>query len=241
MDGVDISGYVRDPGIQAWNHDAATGAALADAVKNGTLGKASIECGPLNAILDNTEDGLHDALKEAADRYLVIAYGQEAEPAAGDLFFAWKMPSTGYTVQTSADFMSVNIPLAGGAPGLSLYEKPFGAIILPKSTKTAANTANNGIDNGAGSYGGVFVYALFTSSDHNVTLTLQHSGSGTGDWEDIPGATSGAINAYVTPKFGMVELAVDEVIHQFVRWQYVKGSSTSATFFEGLIRANLAT
>jgi hypothetical protein len=235
MNAVRVSGQTRRVGTQSWNHEGVTGTALSDKVKNGTLGQADIQCGPLNAILDATVPGL-DGLKDAGKKYIAIAYGQEAEPAIGDQMFAAYILTTGPTVEHADDFVSMNMPIAGAAPGAT-YDKPFGTVIHADATRTATNTAKPGVDNLAASLvGGVFVYHLF-SSDGLVTLKLQDCATANGTYVDVVGATSGSIDATSSPKYGHVELSHTLTIKEYVRWQIVFDVGTTATFLLGLIRA----
>lgn len=52
----------------------------------------------------------------------------------------------------------------------------------------------------------------------------------------LSGATSGSIDASVTPVSGMVALGVTAAVRRYTRWQLAFGTATTATFVCGLIR-----
>jgi hypothetical protein len=237
IDGIDVSGYTRHTGTQGWMHAVTPAAALSDLVDNAQQGRAQISIGPLDAILDNTLLGLHTTLKDPATRCISVLYGVGAEPIANDLMFSASMVCNVYTVASSPDFMSVSMPIAGPTATYVNYEKPWGNVILPKSTKTAVNSTKPGVDNGASSLlGGVFVYHLF-SSNGTVTLSLEDCATANGTYVAVTGATSGVIDASTTPVGGRAELATNLTIKQYVRWQLAFTSANTATFMVGLIRA----
>jgi len=239
VNGYDLSGYARDAGTMSWLYDAVPDACITDGVKNVLLGQPSISLGPINAVLDNDTAGLFAAFKApGVPRYATVALGQLAAPAAGDPFFSWYLNQKDFIHVEGGGFVSVNLTFDTAGVGFVSYGKPWGLNIHPKGAETAVNTAV-GIDSGVvtSSLGGLWVYHLF-SSNGTITLKGQDAATNTDvSFADITGATSGVIDASVTPAGAMVALGVTQTIRQYWRHQLVLGTATTATFFCGLIRA----
>lgn len=241
--GVDLSGYTRQIGALSWVFDFETDAALTDGVKNGLIGKGNIQAGPLNAFLDNDAAGLW-VNRAQAERNVLFAMGANAAPAAGDHVFTWKFQDAGYSVEPGTGFVAVSLPFGGAsAQGVLNYKKPYGVLLHAKSAETVVNSTSYVDDYGADppSLGGIFIYHIFTSAGGNVTVKAQHSDTTTsGDFADITGATSGAVDASSTPQHGMVALTTTLAIKRYLRWQVVFDVGNSVTFVAALIRNTLA-
>ena len=252
VDGVDISGYARSVGALNWAFDAEPDAAITDAVKNILIGKCDIQAGPISAFLDNDTAGLYVLAGKAAagkgTRNLMVSIGTNAAPAKGDNVFAWKMEQTDYSVEQGSGFVAVNIPFGGSSSqGTLVYKKPWGHLLLPKTDLTSAGGVNTGtgIDDIAGTsaLGGIFVYHL-TASNGNLTLKAEDA-DGTNIDADFAAstldtvATSGLIDASVSPKHGMVALSSTLAIKRYIRYQVAWGTATTATFTVAFIRNNL--
>lgn len=239
VDGYDLTGYSRNAGELSWLYEAIPDACITDAVKNILLGQPSISLGPINAVLDNDVAGLFATFKAPGSfHYATVALGQLAAPVAGDPFFSWYLSQKDFSHVESGGFVSVNLTFDMAGVGFVAYGKPWGLNIHPNGAETAENTAV-GIDSVTvtTSLGGIFVYHLFTSNG-TVTLTAQDAATNeNGSFAPITGATSGLINASVTPTGGMVALGVTQEIRRYWRWQLAFGGATTATFFAGLIRA----
>jgi len=250
LDGVDVSGYARQVGALNWTFDAEADAALTDEVKNILIGKCDIQAGPINAFLDNDAAGLF-ALAGAGTldhgtRNLMVPIGANAAPAQGDHVFAWKFEQVAYAAEQGSGFVAVNLPLGGASyAGVLNYKKPWGRLLYAKAARTSASGANTAIgidDYGAGppSLGGIFIYHLF-SSNGTVTLKAQEADTNLdGSFADLTGATSGSIDASVTPKHNMVALSPTAAIKRYLRWQIVFGTATTCTFVQAFIRNTLA-
>ena len=236
-----MSGYTRDAGTLSHVYDAIQDACLTDSVKNVLLGQPTITCGPINATFDNTAtSGMHvlHATPEGQD-YVCVAIGAGAAPAAGNPFFAWYLYQKSYNAVEGNGFLSATLEYEPST-GFVTYGKPWGTIILPLTAKSAANSANNGVDNTAETTnGGIFYYHATGGDDSTITLTLEDSddNGSTDAWAAVTGATSGVINPVTTPAVGMVNLAVDQTIKRYVRWQLdITGGATAVSLFYGLIR-----
>jgi hypothetical protein len=128
------------------------------------------------------------------------------------------------------------------------YKRPWGRLLLPKSTITAAGGVNTGIGvddiAGTSALGGMLVYHLISS---NGTLALKaEDANGTNvdgdfassDLDDV--ATTGMIDASITPKHGMIALATDRAVKRYLRYQVEWGTATTAVATVAFIRNNLA-
>jgi hypothetical protein len=112
-------------------------------------------------------------------------------------------------------------------------------VLHPLGAETAASTAAGIDDTAASSLGGIMVYHLM-SSDGTLTIKVQEGAGNTdGDFADLSGATSGSIDASVTPVSGMVALSTTAAVKRYLRWQIALDTATTATFFVAFIRNNL--
>lgn len=243
VDGVDLSGYSRQVGALSWMFGADPDAAFTDEVKNIVVGQCDIQAGTLNAFLDADAAGLY-ALGSGGygTRNLLVAIGANAAPVQGDHVFAWKFEQTSYSVEQGAGFVSATVPFGGASYASTLtYKRPWGRLLHAKGTETDVNASTGIDDNGASSaLGGVFVYHLF-SSDGTVTLKVQDAATNAdGFFADLSGATSGSIDASVSPAHGMVALGTTATVRRYLRWQLAFGTATGATFACAFIRNNLA-
>jgi hypothetical protein len=240
VNGVDLSGYSRTIGPLAWMFGAEPDAAMTDGAKNIVIGQGDIQAGVLNAFLDNDAAGLF-ANQAQGTRNLLVAIGANAAPVAGDNIFAWKFEDTGYMAEQGSGFVAANLPFGGASYASTLtYKRPWGNLLHASGAETAVNTGTGIDDNGASSaLGGVFVYHLL-SSNGTVTIKAQHAATNSNaSFSDITGATSGSINAAVTPQSDMIALGTTLAISRYLRWQIVLGTATTATFVAGFIRNNL--
>jgi hypothetical protein len=215
---------------------------MTDECKNIVMGQADIQAGTLNAFLDNDAAGLF-ALANASSgtRNLLATIGTNAAPVAGDSVFAWKFEQTAYSVEQGTGFVSVTVPFGGASYASTLtYCRPWGSLLHANAAETAVNAAAGIDDNGAASaLGGIFVYQLL-SSDGTVALTAQEASiNSDANFAGITGATSGSIDASVTPKSGMVALGTTASIKRYLRWQLSFGTASTATFVMAFIRNNL--
>ncbi|HMN00169.1 MAG TPA: hypothetical protein PKC99_14250 [Anaerolineales bacterium] len=238
VDGFDLSGQSRSVGALAQTFAAEPDAALTDECKNILIGQGEVTAGAINTFLTNDADGAHALLKNGFGvRDILIAIGANAEPKAGDHVFAWTFEESEYKAEGGAGFVAATVTPGGSSQFAPLdYSKPWGRLLHAKSAESEANDAL-GVDFGsASSAGGIFVYHLL-SSDGTVTLKAQHADTNNdAEFEDITGATSGAISATVTPKSGNLPLAVDEAIKRYVRWQVEFGTALTATFVVAFIK-----
>lgn len=239
--GYDISGSANNIGTVGVERQDDGGAAYSDSVKNYTIGRADIKAGPINAFMSpSAAIDIHELLNAGnIEVDLMIGFGSDSVPVAGDPMFAWKMKQKSYKGESSGT-VGVTIDISGASPNSpKTYDKPWGFIVHPKGAQTAANTAAGVDDNGASSaLGGIFVYQLF-SSDGTVTLSLEEASTNSNaNFAALTGATSGSIDASTTPKSGMVALATTAAVKRYIRWQIALGTANTATFALGFIRGS---
>lgn len=240
LDGFDMSGYSSEVGQLNWEFPVSLGRALSDGVMNGIPGNAIISAGTLNAFLDNDTAGLFALAKSGiGTRNLMVGFGSNAEPVAGDPMFAWEFEESGYQQGQADGFAPVTVKLENASFASTFtHQCPWGFIVHPKGVETAVNTAIGLDDFGAATaLGGLFVFHLF-SSNGTVTLKLQDAATNTNpSFADLSGATSGSINASVTPVADIVALSRTATVRRYLRWQLVFGTATTATFALGFIRS----
>lgn len=242
MDGYDLSGYERVVAPMSQTFDVAPESALSDGVQNIIMGRGMVQMQNYNGFLDNDTAGAF-ALSNAGNgtRNVLIAIGVNAAPAAGNPIFAWKFEQVGYSVEQGNGFVAANINFGDSSYAAPLmYSTPWGVLLHASGEETAANTGTGVDDFGAQTTkGGIFVYQLL-SSDGTVTLKAQDASSNLdGSFADLSGATSGSIDASVSPKSGMVSLSATATVKRYLRWQVSLGTATTATFVCGFIRNNI--
>jgi hypothetical protein len=243
VDGYDLSGYVRQIGEINTEFEHEPMAALTDQVKNALVGQVNFGVGDINAFLDNTATlGLHAMASGNAGtkRAVMIPIGIRADPAQGDPVFVGEFDQIAYKSVPEKGFVTANLKLGqmDATAAALAYSKAWGVLLAAKTARTAVNTAIGIDDNGGQSaLGGYLAYQLFTSNG-TVTLKVQDAATNLdASFADISGATSGLINASVTPVAGVVALARNATVRQFLRWQLVFGTATSATFALAFVRA----
>jgi hypothetical protein len=241
IDGVDWSPYVTKLGNMGWSYATAELSALADA-GNGVLpDMPTVSLGDIQAELyTGTPTGYHDqASAVPATRVVSFPFGVGAVPGIGDPAFVGQFIQRSYIHPVDKGISLVDMSF--GLPdvtqfGATSYTRPWGIVTHPKGAETGVNAANAYDCGAATAFGGCMVYHLF-SSNGTVTLKMQDNTVTTGaSCADITGMTTGAIDASTTPKSGIIGIAKTAIIRQFVRWQLVLGTATTATFFLALVR-----
>ena len=242
INGVDVSGYTRSVGSLDWTFGAEPDAAFTDGCKNILIGQGDIQAGGYSAFLDNDAAGLF-ALTSAGSgtKTYTLAFGNNAAPVAGDPVFSWMFEQTAYNAEAGTGFVAVTVPFGGASYASTLtYKKPWGVLLHPSGTETAANTAV-GIDDigGASALGGIFVYHLH-SSDGTVTLSVDDAATNlNASFSALSGATSGSITAAVSPKYGMIALGTTATVRRYLRFQVAFGTASTCSFTAAFIRNNL--
>lgn len=239
VDGVDLTGYTRTFGPLTWEFQDADATTLGDAVKNALANVVTINPGTINSVMDNSTGANHALLDTQATRIVMLPIGIRAAPAQGDPCFMGQFMQKDF-MHTPADGSAVTISNSfsgwAGEGTTLLYSKPWGYLLHAKGTETAANTAIGIDDNGSATSakGGFMVYHLF-SSDGTVNLKTQDAGTNAdGSFSDL--ATTGLINASVTPKSGLVALGTGATVNKFLRWQIALGTATTCSFAIGFVR-----
>lgn len=241
VNGVDVSGTARSIGALTWAFGAEPDTALTDGCKNILIGQGEIKADALNAFLEN--DAAQLFVNQAqTTRNVMFAMGANAAPVAGNPIFAWKFEDVGYKADQGSGFVSATLPFGDSSYASTLtYKRPWGFLLHANATRTAVNSSTGLDDNAASSaLGGIFIYHLH-SSNGTVTLKAQDAATNAdGSFADITGATSGSVDASVTPKHDMIALALGSTVRRYTRWQLAFGTATTATFTLGFIRNNLA-
>ena len=239
IDGYDLTGYSRTFGPLSWTLAEDDSTVLNDPVKNAIAGQPMANVGTINAVLDNTTGASHDRLSSAGTRVITLPIGFRTNPVAGDPAFCGEyMQKEHMGVVSNGVAVTISAAFSGYANDavVKTYGNPWGVVIAPKATKTAANTATGIDDRGASSsLGGYAVFHLF-SSDGAVTLSVQDADTNSnGSFADL--VSSGSIDASSTPVGVAVALANDATVEQYLRWQLDLGGSSTATFAIAFVRA----
>ncbi len=239
MDGFDVSGYGRTIGpLEVTYEEVDLTAQMSDAVRGFMRGRAHANLGIFNAVFDNTATtGLHTVLKTAGgERVVLVAKGQLAVPAAGDVVFGGAFVQKAYTPLDDGGALTVSIPFMGWsvAADTLAYANPCGLLLHANTAVTGANaTADEGIDNptgGATTKGGFFMYQVTAGEGGDGTATLSVDDSADNSaWTALSGATSGEIDCSDNPAGGIVALGTAATVRQYLRWQISLNGATSVT------------
>lgn len=238
-DGYDLSGSARAIGPLSQEWEATPVAALADAVKNVLVGQGKLSIGTLNAFLDSTAVvGIHAVMNTSGvKRTVMIPVGMRAIPAQGDPVFCGEFEQLGYKEGDTDGYVGVSIPFgdADAQAAHLAYTRAWGILLHAKAAETAVNAAAGVDDNGAASSkGGYLCYQVF-AADGTATFKVQDSADNS-SFADLSGATSGSIDASVTPKSGIVALTPTATVRRYLRWQIVLGTATTVTFALSFMR-----
>lgn len=241
-DGFDLSGHVRTIGPLNWEFEAPVAAALSDECQSVLIGQSMLSIDSLNAFMDNTATtGLHVIASGAGvKRNVLIALGIRAAPAQGDPAFMGEFEQVGYAaVAEMGEYTVVDIPFGAAdvTAGHLAYKKPYGVLLAPKATYTGANSSAGVDDFGAATTaGGYFSYHVL-SADGTLTVKVQDAATNAdGSFADLSGATSGSVDASVTPKHGIVALATTSTVRRYLRYQLALGTATTCVLVAAFCR-----
>jgi hypothetical protein len=232
IDGYDMSGYSRSYGPLSTVFEEGLDDALTVNVKGAMLGSANVSFGALNGLFDNTAtSGLHVIMQGAgAQRTISATLGIQAIPAAGDPVFAGQFMQLGYYGGPNDNPVTATIPF-GNTSSIAAnlgYASPWGILLLPNSTKTAANTAV-GIDCLAGTTKGGYMVYHALAGNGTAAIKVQHSTTTNldGSFSDL--LSTGTIDL-TNPTAGIVALANPATVGRYLRWQIALGTATTLTF-----------
>jgi hypothetical protein len=237
IDGFDMSGYVNSTGEQGIEYPEAVMDCLSDAVTGVLVGKPKISFGPFVTVLDNTPtSGVH-VLATAAQgtkRNIMLARGVRGVPAIGDDTFCAPMIQKAYKSNHGTPIVTAGITFAGpDIPSAMAYARFWGKLLHAWGSETGTNSANTNSNNGAASTaGGWLMYQVYSiTGAGTVTLSIDDSDTGSSNWVALSGATSGAIATASAPTSGIVQLATNATVRQYLRPQWAFGGSATAALF----------
>ena len=231
IDGYDMSGYSRSFGPLGCTFDEGTDDSIDKSVKGIMPGNAVVSMGALNGLFDNTAtSGLHVIMNGAGvKRDVMIAVGIQAVPANNDPVFAYQFLQGAYQGDPGANPVTATIPFANAsAYGSALgYARPWGVLLHAKAAATDVNSST-GLDQVAQSTkGGFMMYHVF-AGDGNATIKVQDADTNVdGSFSDL--LTSGVLDCTAV-QHGVVTLARDATVEEFVRWQVVLNTANTVTF-----------
>lgn len=248
IDGFDVSGSGRNIGpLGVTYEEADLTAQMSDAVRGFMRGRGMVNVGIFNAVFDNTATtGLHAVLQTAGGaRTVLVAQGQIAAPAEGDVVFGGTFMQGAYLPEDDGGALVVSIPFTGWAVDAATlaYTNPWGLLLHKNEARTSGdgvNAANSGISNpegGATALGGYFLYEVLAGSggDGTATLSVDDSANNS-DWVALSGATSGEIDCR-NRQAGIVALATSATVREYLRWQIAFNGATEVTWVAAFMRA----
>ena len=242
-DGYDLSGYTREFGELQWEYDEHEDRNLAASIKGYLPGMARTSPGTVNGIFDNTAtSGLHVVASGAGvQRTVMIPVGIRGVPAVGDPTYMGVFEQLSYKGEPGGESQVSAAMIDFGAQhqptGLN-YDIPWGALLHAKEEETDANTETGaGVNNGAASTGGGYlVYQIFSvTGTGTVTISIDDSADDS-TYGALSGATTGAIAHTAVPAAGVIQLATNATVKQYLRWQMALDTITACTFALAFVR-----
>ncbi len=239
MNGCDLSGDTRSVGTLEWNQDAYEMEALTWEVKGALPVRSSIRLGTVSALLNSDGSAqIHDLFKAAGNNYnVMIPIGDRAVPAQGDPVFCSQLNYLEYMFEAGLDSLTISLIFGSKPANINLqHTKPWGRLLHAKSNVTAENTAAGIDDGGATANGGIMAYQIF-GGDGTATIKIQEAATNTDvSFSDLTGATTGVIDCE-TPSAGLIQLATNAAVKQYLRWQIALGTATQVNFALAFIRS----
>ena len=239
-DGHDLSGYARSIGPLSCTFQEGSDDPLNAAIVGTWLGQATISCGTINAIFDNTATiGVHTLMKSPpVKRAVMVPIGIQAVPAQGDPVFCGQFQQGDYMTDPGATPSALTIkfsPSAADSATLA-YSDPWGILLHANSYTSDLNTAD-GIDCGAATTnGGYMMYQVFAASGagHTADIIVEDAAVAGGPYATLVNTTT--IDVGTAPIAGIVPLATIATVRQFIRWQVAWGTATNITFALAFVR-----
>lgn len=240
INGYDMSGYSRSVGpcvIEVAEHDLTV---WTDTIKGYLKGHTQTNLGTYTGVLDDTATvGSHAVLSAGAgqSRTVIVGYGFDGIPAAGDPAFGGTFLQGGYNAAGEGGVF-VTVPFQGWSSTATslLYAGGMGQLLHASGAEIAANAAN-GVDSfnsAASARGGLFVYQVL-AGDGTATLSVDDSVLVGGAYAALAGATTGVIDCSVRSA-GVIALSTATAPRQHLRWQIALGTATTVTFVSMFIR-----
>lgn len=241
IDGVDWSPYIIGASEMGWSYDAPLFHAQSDEGNGGLPDMPTVSLGDMQAVLFTaTPSGFHNQASAVPEtRTVMIPWGIQQAPVLGDYVFSYPFIQSNYikAIDKGMSMVNMHFALPAIAYGMT-YIRPWGNLLHPKGTETAVNSAVYWDSSyAATAFGGYMCYQLFTSNG-TVALKVQDSAAaGAGTGADLAGCTTGDIDATTTPKFGFIQIGKTATVRQFLRWQLVFNTATTANFALSFTRA----
>lgn len=242
INGFDMSGYSSDAGERGLEYAEPEFLTFTDAIKGVYCGKPKISFGPLNGVYDSTAvtgSIIRGAAQQGGLLYITHARGVMAVPAIGDDAFCAVMYQKKFST-TGKDIATTTIEFSQPDQNIGLnYDQPFGALLHAFGNETAVDSANTNIDGGAQTLlGGWLMYHIYSiTGSGTVTLSMEDSSTGTSGWAAVTGGATGAIATASAPTSGIVQLAINQTVKRYTRWQLAfGGSATGCTFLLAFVR-----
>jgi hypothetical protein len=241
VDGYDLSGDTRTFGPLSIEFDEAdNGTTLTDAVKGAYPGQSNIMVGAINTVMDNTDDGEHEALAGTEDAVIdcMFPIGIRAAPTEGDWCFCAQALHKHYMAEIADGVVTATAETGmWDRRGDTLaYPYAWGHVIHAKGAETGANSSGTAnYDYGSQTTaGGYMMYHVF-SSNGTVDVKVQDSSTEVdGDYSDL--LTTGDVDASSAPVSGVEALGTGATVERYLRWQIALNTATTVTFAIGFVR-----
>lgn len=249
QNGYDLTGEARSLGPITWEAGFSPDAALGWEAMGGLCEQSSVTLGQVNTILrhetldaDSPNAWIHSM--DQATVFVAVPFGIGKTAVLGDPVAQLVQVQRGSLITGEGPLSTLTINYESSATdGIAAantinYAEPWGVLLHPKGSETAANTAV-GWDNGAASTHGAWMMAqiLSITGAGDVTIKVQDAATNlNGSFADVTGLTTGAVTNTSAPVAKIAQTAVTATIRQFTRWQIVFNGSTACTFVLSLVR-----
>jgi hypothetical protein len=212
-------------------------------VKGSMLGGVTFSAGVLNTMMEDTAttgSHPHGSLGNGLAHNVMVPIGIRAAPAEGDPVFCGRFLQNDYMVTPSTSGVVAATWRFGGwdyAQSMN-YGRAWGVLLAPYASRTAVNNSA-GVDGGAStSLGGWMMYQCgsITGASGNVVIKVQDSANNS-TWADLASATV-TLQYNAEPASGIVQLATNATVRQYLRWQIVLTTVTEVSFALAFVRGN---
>jgi len=246
IDGRDYSGAARSFGPLVYDpQEVDMTAPMSDAAHGYLPDLPVITPTVFNGIMDNTATtGLQVNLTGGGvGRCIMAIIGGEKAPVIGSPSYNGIFLQTGYEAVNSNGMIAVTIPFSDWDEVLTAglnYKQPWGYLTHVMGSETAVNSANTNVDGAAQTtLGGVMWYQVTSiTGGTGVHILLEDSADGSTGWATVTGSSQSVLTG-AAPVAGFTQLAINQTVRRYVRWQItLDGGATAVTFAQSFIRGN---
>jgi hypothetical protein len=238
LDGYNVSGNARSLGPLGIVYDEADLTALSDPVKGYLPNHYQVNVDVLNGLMDNADPaGLHTIAAEGARRTFLAAFGQLAEPQAGDVCFGGQFQQGAGQAVDDGGGIAFTVPFMGWAADAEFpnHYRAFGCLLHAEGAEDAANDQIGIDDNGGPSaHGGYMLYHVLAGDGDAELLVEDAETNLDASFAPLTGCATGNITM-AAGVHGIVRATTDTV-RRYLRWQLTLDDATEVAFVMAFFR-----